>query len=151
VRVCGSSQFMGTTQDCLNSPIGALVDVRVHNVETLLTNGLDAMLRYEVSTTVGRFNLGLESNYILRYTKSDSPGDCMERLRIDSHKPIGLHVHGSLGWDWRWLWMTVEAYHQGNYRNAVVDPLGHLDIQSVRTWTTINTTIGYAISTGWFL
>ena len=150
-RVCGSSQFMGNIQDCLNTPIGAIIDVRLHNVQTLLTDGLDAMLRYEIGSPAGRFKLGLESNYILRYEQADAPGAPLESLRNLAHNPIGLHVHGLLEWDWRRLWVTGEANHQGNYRNIVIDPSQRLEVQNVRSWTTLNASIGYAMATGWLL
>ena len=150
-RVCGSSQFFGNIQDCLNAPIGAIVDVRLHNAQTLLTDGLDAMLHCVVNSRAGRFKLGLESNYILRYEQANAPGDLPESLRNLAHNPIGLHVHGLLEWDWRGLWVTAEANHQGNYRNIVTGPSGDLEVQNVRTWTTVNATIGYAMATGWLL
>jgi iron complex outermembrane recepter protein len=148
-RVCGSSQFVGSIQDCLNAPIGAIVDVRLHNVETLLTDGLDAAFRYELNSPAGRFKLGLESNYILRYSQAETPGAPLESFRNMAHYPIGLHVHGLLEWDWRRLWVTGEASHQGNYRNIVIDPEGQLDAQSVRSWTTVNAAIGYSMATAW--
>jgi iron complex outermembrane receptor protein len=150
-RVCNSSQFVGSLQDCLQSPIGAIVDLRLRNVQTLVTDGFDATIRYEVNSPIGRLKLGLESNYILRYAQADAPAAALANLRNTTHNPIGLHVHGLLEWDWRRLWVTAEANHQGNYRNLVIDPSQHPDIQSVRTWTTVNAVIGYAIATEWAL
>jgi len=93
-QVCDRSQFAGLSDDCLNADVSALVDLRLHNAETLKTDGIDVMGRFPVNTRFGKLTLGLESNYVLRYAEAPTPTSPIASLLNQPHYPRGFSRAG---------------------------------------------------------
>jgi len=139
-QVCVNSQFIGMPADCLNAPIGALVDVRLHNAETLKTEGFDFAGRYELSTGIGRMNFGVESTYILRYAQANSPTTAITSLLSTAHNPPALRARATTGWERRDFWISTTLNYQGGYEDT--DSIPHRPVSSWATWDVV---LGYRL------
>jgi outer membrane receptor protein involved in Fe transport len=140
-EVCRRSQFIGLQSDCATAPIGALVDMRLRNIQTLKTNGVDITTRYQLGTPLGLFKYGLDSTYVLRYAQADTPTTPINDVRNTPHNPPGLKLRSSIEWDLRGLWLATFMNYQGGYH----DPSSDRDVSS---WTTIDATLGYTLKDG---
>jgi iron complex outermembrane receptor protein len=139
-QVCSRSQFYGLPEDCLNAPIAALVDIRLHNVETLRTDGLDFASRYALGTGMGEFTADLDGTYVLRYRQSETPSGQLDELRGTPHNPPGLRVRSSLGWARRGFSVRPTV----NFQSAYHDPFSNPELP-VSAWTTWDLVLQYAV------
>src|SRR5262249_44931937 len=140
-QVCAGSRFIGVPGDCLTAPVGALIDVRLHNSATLKTDGLDLAGRYELGTRIGRVNLGFESTYILRYAQALAPTAPITNFLSEAHYPPALRARVSSGWERRQFWAATAMNYTGGYEDA--DSLPH---RPVKPWSTWDVALGYQLS-----
>jgi iron complex outermembrane receptor protein len=136
--VCQRSEFIGVQTDCTSAEIGALVDMRLRNIQALKTNGLDFTLHYQIPTSVGLFKYGFDSTRVLRYAQSDTPTSPIADLRNTPHNPPGLKFRNGLEWTLRGMWIATFV----NYQSGYDDPSSH---RAVSHWTTVDATLGIAV------
>jgi iron complex outermembrane receptor protein len=139
-QVCSRSQFYGTVAECLDAPIGAIVDIRLRNVETVRTDGFDASSRYAHSTRAGYFNFDLDATYMLRFRESQSPTGVLQELRGTPHSPPGLQLHSSMGWELRGISVRPAVNFQNSYTDYFSYP-----VRDVGSWTTCDLVLGYKL------
>lgn len=136
--VCERSRFFGLPGGCLNAPIAGIVDLRLRNLEALKTSGLDVMSRYSHSSSLGRWDLALNGNYVLRYAQALTRDAGLQDLLDTPNYPTHLGVRASMGLirgDW-------DASMFANFTNRYRDT-NSVPSRRVGSMTTFDVQAGY--------
>jgi outer membrane receptor protein involved in Fe transport len=143
---CGEGQFYGLPDDCLKVPIGAIVDLRLHNRAVIETTGFDLNTRYSFDLSFGRVSLGLLGTYLLDY--AEAPTSLAQPVSVlnTEHNPINLRLRGSAAWTWGPIRLAGFLNYQNSYNDVESVPTRH-----VSSWTTVDSTFAYEIGDPDFL
>jgi len=145
---CQQTVFLqGTAQDCINSGATIIVDDRLRNIAMLKTNGLDLIGKYTTDSRAGRFDLGLNATYLLRYAQSNTPTSPLDNIVSTQNNPINLRARGSAGWERHGFGAAGFVNFENSYRDTVSVPS-----RGVSPWTTIDLQLSYqtpADAVGW--
>jgi iron complex outermembrane receptor protein len=131
--VCARSHFAGFGNDCLEAPIGALVDFRLSNSAYRVTRGLDLSSRRRMDTGLGTLEAGIDGTYGLRYGRRETGRSPMLDLLDTQNNPLRLHLRGTLSWQRGALGATAALNHDGGYRDTASEPR-----RSVSSLTTVD-------------
>lgn len=137
-QICGNSRFIGNQPDCLNADIESIVDMRLRNMERLITDGFDLSGHYRLDLPVGHLSFGLNATYVLRYAEALSPTAPIVNVRNTPHNPPGLRFRGMAGWERRGLSGLLAMNYQSGYRDVFSIPNRPVD-----SWATFDASIGY--------
>jgi iron complex outermembrane recepter protein len=135
--VCGQTRFVGSGS-CLDTPIDAIVDNRIRNVEYLHTQGIDLLGKYKFASGFGRFEAGFNGTYLLAYTEQRTPGLPPIALLSTPNNPINLRIRSSLSWDHRGWGASFGLNFDNAYKDTLSQPNRH-----VRSWTTFDAQLRY--------
>ena len=142
--VCNHSIFyLGSKSDCLALGATAIVDLRVHNVETLRTRGIDFTAKYEVAGSYGKLNFGLDGTYLLKYEVAEGNGSPEADLLNTQNNPLSLRFRGTVGWTGRRLGLNASVNYSNSYRDTASEPS-----VPVSSWTTIDLQARYRMGMG---
>jgi outer membrane receptor protein involved in Fe transport len=138
--ICSHSQFYGLPGSCSSAAVGAVVDIRLHNVETVRADGLHLASRYAWQARPGYFDIGLDTTYMLRFRQSESPAGPLQELRGTAHNPPAVQLHANAGWELRGFSVRPAV----NFQSAYWDPLS-TPPRSVSAWATYDLVLGYRL------
>ncbi len=139
-QVCSRSTFVGLPQDCLGAPIGAVIDLRLRNLDTLRTDGVDFRNLVEVPIAGGLFKLTTSATYLLHYMEQDTPSSPQLELRNTAHNPLDLYGTSNATFDRKRFWLSASVNYQSAYEdNDSIPP------RPVSSWTTIDAAIGWRV------
>jgi iron complex outermembrane receptor protein len=135
-----SSYIQGTVADCLNSAPGALVDLRVRNLATLQTDGIDFNSRYQHPLPLGQLKLDLNGTWLLRFRQAETPNAPLTSLLNTQNEPINLRMRASAGWEFAGFGAAVAANFANSYSDTSSVPQRRID-----SWTTVDVQLRYEI------
>jgi iron complex outermembrane recepter protein len=139
--ICSHAAFpQGTTTECSNSAPGAIVDLRVRNLATLETNGIDFDSRYEHPLPLGKLRLDLNGTWLLGFRQAGTPDAPLTSLLNTENEPINLRMRASAGWQFAGFGALVAANFANGYRDIASTPPRRID-----SWTTIDVQLRYDI------
>ncbi len=119
---------------CEAAPISAIVDIRLQNLNTLRTRGVDLTGRWDRDAgAAGRFSLGLNAAYVLRYAIARGEADVLHDLLDTPDNPLHLRARLSASWTWGGASVAVFAHFTNGYRDATVQP-----VRGIASWTTLD-------------
>ena len=72
-RICTDSYFGGVLDDCLNTPIASVVDLRLRNIAELRPDGLDLAGASELPSPVGKLSGRVQGTYFRHYLQLQTP------------------------------------------------------------------------------
>ncbi len=136
--ICAQTIPQGSASDCLDTPIGAIVDARLQNVERLQTRGIDLIGKYRFSSPVGEFGVGLNGTYLLKYGERQTPDSAMTSLLNTQNNPINLRFRNSFSWELGGFGASAYANFSNGYRDVLSVPT-----RNVRSWTTFDLQLRY--------
>lgn len=145
--VCARSTFGGFPGGCMGAPIEALIDLRLGNNAILATSGFDLVARRKFDSPWGRFDLSLNTAYVLRYGEAETMDSPLIDLVDTQNNPLRLHTRGSISWQRRNIAATAFVNHDGSYRDVARTP--H---RKVGAWTTLDLQLRYDLNrngAGW--
>ncbi len=142
-EVCSRSHFIGLPQDCLGAPVGAVVDLRLRNLDTLRTDGIDLKNVAQWPLAHGEFKLTTSATYLLHYEEQATPSTPLLELRNTPHNPLNLYLSSTATFQRRQFWLSATANYQGAYQDIDSPPP-----RRVASWTTIDGAIGWRLR--WF-
>lgn len=137
-QVCTHSQFIGVQDQCLSADVGALVDLRLRNIETLHTDGIDFTGRYGRDTTHGGIGVNLTATYVLHFKEAETPGGALVEYRNTPHNPMALRLRGLFNWEYRGFSVSPAVNFQSSYTDT-----GSVPTRPVDSWTTYDLVLGY--------
>ncbi len=142
--VCTHAMFLfGTKSDCLAAGARAIVDLRVHNLETLRTRGIDFTAKYEKPVRSGKLDFVLDGTYLLKYAVAEGNGSSGADLLNTQNNPIDLRFRATAGWRGRRWGLSVAGNYSNSYRDTASVP--NVPISS---WTTIDVQTSYKLGVG---
>jgi iron complex outermembrane receptor protein len=136
--VCAHSQFLGAQDQCLESDVGALIDLRLRNAETLRTDGFDISARYGRETPLGAFNANLSATYVLHYKAAETPGSPLIESRNTPHNPTALRLRGLTSLNYHGFSVSPAINFQSSYTDTESIP-----IRAVSAWMTWDLVLAY--------
>ena len=138
-NVCEHSIYtQGTLATCLATPVLAIVDVRVHNLATLETNGVDFNIRYDRPLPLGKLRMGLNGTWLAHFEQAQLPDTPLVPLLDTENEPVNLRMRGSAGWEFAGFGASIAA----NFTNSYWDT-GSTPARRVDSWTTIDVQLRY--------
>jgi len=139
--ICSHAAFpQGTAAECVNSAPGAIVDLRVRNLATLKTNGIDFDSRYEQPLPLGKLRLDLNGTWLLGFRQAETPDAPLSSLLSTENEPINLRMRASAGWQFAGFGALVAANFANGYHDVASTPPRRID-----SWTTIDVQLRYDI------
>jgi iron complex outermembrane receptor protein len=137
-RICRTTYSTDSLDDCLHSPISALVDLRTLNIATLLTQGLDFIARFKEETSLGDLSYTLSGVYLLNYAQKSTPHTPAQSALNTLNNPLNFRVLTTVGWSWR----GFGAQLIGNYSNGYHDP-ANAARPNIPSWLTADVGLQY--------
>ena len=142
--VCNSSRYLqGTTADCAHLPVGALIDLRLHNVGRVSTQGFDLLGSFEHAFEQGRLRLSLSGTDLLRFSQAQTDASPVMNVLDTQNNPIDLRLRATAGWQRRAFGMSAAVNFQNHYRDTADQPARRVD-----SFTTVDLQLHYDIQTG---
>ena len=142
--ICNHSIFFGGSKStCMALGAGAIVDLRVHNVETLRTRGIDFDAKYEMQGRYGKLDFAVDGTYLLKFDVAEGNGSPSAELLNTQTNPINLRLKTSVAWSGVRLGGSVSV----NYSNSYQDTASVPNVP-VAAWTTIDAQIRYRLGSG---
>ncbi len=140
--VCSHSIPVGLTQsECMAlGAAGAIVDLRVHNLEALRTQGFDFDTHYEISGRHGRLKFELNGTYLTKFSLAEGNGSPTTDVLNLQNNPINLRLKGTVRWSGTRLGGSISLNYSNSYRDTLTEPN-----MPVAAWTTIDAQISYRL------
>jgi iron complex outermembrane receptor protein len=141
---CAHSSFsQGTRQDCLQQQIDAIVDLRLHNMSTLRTDGIDAHAKASWETThYGKFGVDVAATYVLEYQLAQTPQAPFVSLLNQESEPLAFQLISAERWEWGPATVILTERHANHYRDTETYP-----VTRVSAWNTMDARVSYTF--GW--
>ena len=139
-KLCDSPQFFGpSSRDvCRAGQYAAVVDLRLRNIDTLLTRGLDFNGSWQTRTARGGVGFRLSGTYLLKYSDRATPTGPEERLLDTQNNPIRLQAHGVVDVRYVDFGGGVTVNFSNGYRDTMSVPS-----RPVGSWTTVDLQVWY--------
>ena len=143
-NVCEHSAYpQGSTATCLATPASAIVDLRVHNLATLETSGVDFNIRYDHPLPLGNLHMGLNGTWLSHFEQAQLPDTPLSSLLNTQNEPINLRMRGSVGWEFAGFGASIATNFTNSYQNTATTPVQHVD-----SWTTVDVQLRYDFADG---
>ncbi|HVO45088.1 MAG TPA: TonB-dependent receptor [Steroidobacteraceae bacterium] len=137
--VCNQSTYLqGTAADCAHLPVGALIDLRLHNVGRVSTRGFDLLGSFEHAFEQGRLRLSLSGTDLLRFSQAQTAASPVMNVLDTQNNPIDLRLRATVGWQRRAIGMSAAVNFQNHYRDTADQPARRVD-----SFTTIDLQLRY--------
>lgn len=146
--VCSRAPRAGSVAgDCLNTPIGAIADLRTRNDAIVETRGIDMLARYERASKLGRFSFSLNGTYLLSFAEAKAASlRLTERVSTQSY-PIDLKMRATVRWQRGGFDVATYVNFLNDYHDTASNPQ-----RRIASWTTLDIHAAYtfsAASGGW--
>ncbi len=144
--VCSSPEFVGSVSSCLASRPAAIVDLRLANLATTRTSGLDLQAHERFGSRWGHFAFGLEGTYVFRFLQSMTPDSPPFSILNTVANPLALRLRGTAGWSrygpdrpgWA---LHLAVNYTGAYRNPTSTRL-----PNVSAWAGVDVQVAYRMA-----
>ena len=144
-NVCEHALYtQGSVATCMAMPALAIVDIRVHNLATLETNGLDFNIRYDHPLPLGQLRMGLNGTWLAHFQQAELPDSPLISLLNTENEPVNLRMRGSASWEFAGFGASFAT----NFTNAYWDT-GSTPARRIDSWTTVDVQLRYDFSDGW--
>jgi iron complex outermembrane recepter protein len=141
--VCNRSDYQGAVAACLTSAPVAIVDLRVANLASTQTNGLDLSVRQKLTTEAGYLNVGLMGNYVFHFDQGVTSTSPRVDILNSYTNPLKFRFRTTAAWD-RHLpeESGFGASLAVNFTNAYANP-GSALLPSISSLTTVDAQLRY--------
>ncbi|MHB1872803.1 MAG: TonB-dependent receptor plug domain-containing protein, partial [Steroidobacteraceae bacterium] len=143
--ICTSPQFIGPVATCLASHPAAIVDLRLANLASTHTRGIDIEARERFVSAWGHFQAALVGTDVLAFDQSVTPNLPATSILDTVGNPLSVRLRGTLSWSRHGRgepgWGGALAInHTGGYRNP-----GSTLVPVVSSWTTLDASVHYRL------
>jgi iron complex outermembrane receptor protein len=137
--ICSHSLFMqGTTARCMSFPARAIVDLRVRNLATLHTHGMDFNGAYEHPISRGTLKFGLGGTWIMDFAQAQTPDEPLTSVLNTENNPVNLRLRAVASWEFAGFGALLAANFTNSYRDMQSTPERRVD-----SYTTIDMQLRY--------
>lgn len=146
--ICKSAQFIGPVSTCLASQPAAIVDLRLANLATTRTRGIDIDARERLANRWGHFEFGLRGSDMLTFAQSVAPGSPSFSILDTAGNPLSVRLRGTASWSYRGPdapgpGVDLTVNYTGSYHNP-----GSTLMPVVRSWTRLGIYARYRFNPG---
>ena len=128
--------------DC-NQPVAVILDGRWHNLASVKTRGVDAVLDYFLDTARGKVRTSLNGTYTMGQKQQITSTAPVVDLVNTVGNPPSLRLVGNLAWSLKGWTVQGTVNYTGAYRDPASVPERRVD-----SWTTVDINIGYRAAGG---
>lgn len=144
--VCASPFYLGSVNQCRNTPIAAIVDYHYRNLSSTEVRGLDLNFDQTLETSRGSFRFGLSGSYLFSFEQAASNSSRMVGVADTVGNPLSLRLRGSAEWyQHRWdlpgFGVNLAVDHKGSYEDIDAS-----DAHNVAAFTTVDLRFSYRTS-----
>jgi outer membrane receptor protein involved in Fe transport len=133
-NICAHSTYeQGTTAQCMTTPAGAIVDLRVRNLGALLTDGIDFEAAYRTGISRGNLTFNLGGTWLRDFAEAQTPDEPLTSVLNTQNEPIDLRLRGSAAWEYRGWGALAAVNFTNSYRDTASIPQRRVD-----AWTTVD-------------
>ncbi len=139
--ICGHVLFtQGTTAGCEASPAMAIIDLRIRNLGTTMTSGVDFRAAYQRDTDLGDVEFALNGTWIREFAESQVSGEPLISWLNTQNEPVNLRMRPEAGWKLA----GFQAVAAVNFTNRYWD-VSSTPVRPVGTWTTMDLKLSYEV------
>lgn len=141
-EVCSRApQSGGSFGDCLDTPIAALVDLRLRNDAQAFTEGFDLLAKYSVDTRIGSFSFDFNGNYLLKFEDAKTKSSPLVNRMNTPHNPPNFRARTSFRWERAGFGLGTGVSYQNHYMDT-----DSLPQRGVSSWTTVDISADYELA-----
>jgi iron complex outermembrane recepter protein len=138
-NICNhTTYYQGTAANCIDSGAAALLDLRIRNLATLTTSGVDFNTRYTHELPLGLLKLDLNGTRLIRFAEAQTPDEPLGSFLNTENEPVNLRMRASAEWDWGGFGSLVAANFTNGYWDTASVPE-----RRVNSWTTVDVQLRY--------
>jgi len=120
---CSQGRFLsGSGVPCLQAGAQAIVDLRIQNMQSISTRGLDFNTSYTQAWAPGVLKLSLDGTWLFRFTQQQQPGAVLQQLLNTQNNPINLKMRGASSWQQGRWGATLGVNFQNHYTDTASEP-----------------------------
>ena len=139
---CNQGRYLsGAATPCQLSNVGAIVDLRIQNMERVSTHGLDFNTTYTRSWAPGVLKLSLDGTWLFEFTQQEEPDAPAQQLLNTQNNPINLKMRGAVSWQQRRWGGTLGINFVNHYVDTVSEPN-----RPISAYTTFDTQLRYELT-----
>ncbi len=135
---CVNSVYVGAPGSCLSTPVVAILDTRLRNIQSVHTDGMDLIGKYALPSSVGHFDFGLNGTWLFRYAQTNTPGSAALNILSTQNNPIDLRLRANAAWLLREFSAAAFVNYADHYRDTLSVPG-----RGIASWTTVDLQLGY--------
>jgi outer membrane receptor protein involved in Fe transport len=125
--------------------IGAIIDLRLNNLNRSEVAGIDLDFSYGFERTSGSFDLSLHASHLLHFKEQPFASGPLEDHVDTFTKPNSLQIRSAVSWTYSQFRAALIGNHIGDYTSTSGDscqtrPAGFCEVGS---WTTWDLNVGY--------
>jgi iron complex outermembrane receptor protein len=141
--ICTRPDFVTPRANCLTSSAAAIVDLRLANLSSTKTNGLDVDLRQRLTNDLGRFDFGLQGSYVFHFDQAVTNTSPDVDILNTYANPLKLRFRATAGWrQYRGGDAGLGANLAVNFTNAYSNP-GSTLLPRIDSLTTLDLRLSY--------
>lgn len=142
-RVCNSARFIGKLEDCLRTPIAGLIDLRLGNVSSMRTDGIDFSASYNAQTRLGALEAYLSTTWLADFSKARYYTSPLESVLDTGGNPVRFRSKAYAHLDRGSFALRGQFNFTGSYTDTTTSPYN-----AVHPWTTLDLGIRYKTGSG---
>lgn len=137
-EICDRADYSGSASQCKSAPIAALVDLRMRNLSSLRTHGVDFKVDQDFRSSWGAFQFGINGNYSFNFEQRVSSLSPSLDLLNTVDYPLAFRLRGTADWyQRRWdlpgFGVNLTVDHRGGYQD-----LGSAATRGVSAFTVVD-------------
>lgn len=137
--VCARASFAGVQpNDCTDSPVAALIDIRPRNTATTRQRGIDFLAAQILDTAPGTLQVSLNASYLLRFDEAFTASESPVSIVSTQWQPVDFRTRGSIYWIRKAWSIGATAHYIDNYRDTVSNPG-----REIGSWTSVDVHLRY--------
>lgn len=142
-QICNSPDFQGSRAACLSTSPAAIVDLRLANLGSIRTSGLDMNVHQVLDTHLGVFDFGVVGTRIFHLDQATTKTSPSVDILNTVGGTLGLRLRGTGGWRQRTpsepgFGVNISVNYTGGYRNP-----GSRVLPRVASSTTVDSQLQY--------
>jgi iron complex outermembrane receptor protein len=128
-------------------PVSAIIDLRLRNDAIVNTQGVDVLARYDLPTSVGRFNFSLNGTYLTNFEEAKTAHQPLVDTVGTQNHPLKLRMRGAVRWRFGAFDLSGYLNYYNDYVDTTVTPA-----RNVSSWRTVDLHAAYTLKphdAGW--
>jgi iron complex outermembrane receptor protein len=139
---CSQGRFLsGSGGPCQQAGAQAIVDLRIQNMQSVQTQGMDFNTSYTRAWAPGVLKVSLDGTWLRRFTQQEQPGAVLQELLNTQNNPINLKMRGTTSWQQRRWGATLAVNFQNHYTDTASEPT-----RPISSYVTFDSQVRYELA-----